>query len=284
MNPEPPIQNEQATLWNGSGGHGWVAAQDLLDQTLKPFEHVLVEAVSDMGPVGRVLDVGCGTGSTTRAVARALGPKGCCTGIDISRPMIDAAQARAERENERITFICDDAQTHAFQPQSFDAVLSRFGVMFFDDFTRAFENLRIALRAGGALRLIVWRSPSENPFMTAAERAAGPVFPDLPARRTDAPGQFALADRERVQRILHESGWVEIEIRPLDIRCTFPERDLVRYFTTLGPVGRILQEAEERTRVRAIETIRPAFNPYVHGDSVRFMAACWIITARSPDR
>jgi ubiquinone/menaquinone biosynthesis C-methylase UbiE len=190
MDPEPPHRNEQATLWNGSGGQGWVAAQELLDQTLKPFEQVLIEAVSGMGPIGRVLDVGCGTGSTTLAVARVLGPKGHCTGIDISRPMIDAAQARAERENEQVTFLCDDAQTHAFQPQSFDAVVSRFGVMFFDDFTRAFENLRNALRPGGELRLIVWRSPSENPFMTVAERASAPLLPDLPPAAPTRPASL----------------------------------------------------------------------------------------------
>ena len=146
-------------------------------------------------PERRVLDVGCGTGSTTLAVARLLGAKGRCTGIDISEPMIAAARARAEREGTPASFIRADAQTHAFEPASFDMIISRFGVMFFDDSVRAFANLRRAARDDAELRFIAWRSAAENPFMTTAERAAAPLLPNLPARRPDAPGQFAFADR-----------------------------------------------------------------------------------------
>ena len=147
---------------------------------------------------GRVLDVGCGTGSTTLAVARRLGAKGRCIGIDISEPMIAAARARAEREGTPASFIRADAQTHAFEPASFDMIISRFGVMFFDDSVRAFANLRRAAKQTPSLRFIAWRSAAENPFMTTAERAAAPLLPNLPARRPDAPGQFAFADRDRV--------------------------------------------------------------------------------------
>ena len=117
--------------------------------------------------------------------------------------------------------------------------------------------------------------------MTTAERAAAPLLLDLPARRPDAPGQFAFANADRVATILRESGWTESEILPLDVPCTLPETVLVRYITQLGPVGRILQEADEATRTRVIEAIRPAFEPYVHGADVRFTAACWMITARA---
>jgi hypothetical protein len=178
-------------------------------------------------------------------------------------------------------FICANAQEHAFEPASVDVIISRFGVMFFDDPVRAFANLRSAGVSGAALRSIVWRSPAENPFMTTAERAAAPLLPELPARRPDAPGQFALANADRVAAILRESGWTESEIQPLDVPCTLPETALVRYITQLGPVGRILQEADEATRTRVIEAIRPAFEPYVHGADVRFTAACWLITARA---
>ncbi len=273
--------DEQTKLWNGPAGCAWVESQELLDQMFKPLEDLLVEAVS-AGSGRQVLDVGCGTGSTTLAVARLLGAKGHCSGIDISEPMITAAQARAEREGTPASFIRANAQDHAFEPASFDMIISRFGVMFFDDFVRAFTNLRRAAKDDAELLFIAWRSPSENPFMTTAERAAAPLLPNLPARRPDAPGQFAVADQRRVHRILEESGWAEIDIRPIDVACTFPEKELVRYLTRLGPLGLILHEADDLTRTRVIETVRAAFEPYVHGAEVRFTAACWMVGARAP--
>src|SRR5262245_30256749 len=110
---------DQAALWNGLAGNAWVETQEELDQVLKPFEELLVEAVRK-GFGGRVLDVGCGTGSTTVAVARLLGAQGRVTGIDISEPMIDAARARAEREGTAASFIRADAQSYAFEAGGFD--------------------------------------------------------------------------------------------------------------------------------------------------------------------
>jgi ubiquinone/menaquinone biosynthesis C-methylase UbiE len=274
------IDDEQTTLWNGPAGRAWVDAQELLDQTLRPFEGLLVEAVSARAG-GRVLDVGCGAGSTTLAVGRRLGAKGRCIGIDISEPMIAAARSRAERASTPASFIRADAQTHPFEPASFDMIVSRFGVMFFGDPVRAFVNLRRAARDDAELRFVAWRSATENSFMTTAERAAAPLLPNLPARRPDAPGQFAFADRRRVYSILEESGWAEIDIRPIDVACTLPETELVRYLTRLGPVGLILREADDRTRTQVIETVRAAFDPYVHGAEARFTAACWTVGARA---
>lgn len=270
--------DEQKPLWNGPAGRAWVDAQELLDRVFEPFQELLVDGV---GGGSRVLDVGCGTGSTTLAVARRLGAQGRVVGIDVSGPMVAAARARAEREGARTSFICADAQEHAFDPVGFDLVLSRFGVMFFDDPVRAFANLRRAVEDAGVLRFISWRAVAENPFMTTAERAAAPLLPNLPPRRPDAPGQFAFADESRVRRILEESGWAEIDIRPIDVACTLREEDLVPYLTRLGPVGLVLRESDERTRRRVVERVRPAFDPYVQESTVRFTAACWTVEARA---
>jgi ubiquinone/menaquinone biosynthesis C-methylase UbiE len=271
--------NAQTALWNGPAGRAWVDTQELLDEMYKPLEELLVEVVTD-GPPGPILDVGCGTGSTTLAVARLRGATHGVVGIDISHAMIAAARARAAREDSAANFLCANAQEHVFTPPRFPTIISRFGVMFFDDPVRAFANLRSAADEGARLQFIAWRSAAENPFMTTAERAAAPLLPTLPDRRPDAPGQFAFARRDRVRDIIEESGWTEIDVQPIDVACAFPASALDRYLTRLGPVGLVLQEADEQTRTRVIEVVRPAFAPYVHGSQVRFSAACWMVSAR----
>jgi hypothetical protein len=117
--------------------------------------------------------------------------------------------------------------------------------------------------------------------MTTAERSAAPLLPNVPTRRLDGPGQFAFADPKEVERILASSGWSDIEVASADVWCTFPEIALTHYLTRLGPLGVVLQEVDEQTRSRVIETVRAAFEPYVQGADVRFKAACWRVEARA---
>lgn len=279
MDGRQQTNGEQAVLWNGVAGRTWIDAQALLDGLFEPLENWLAAAAAERG--GRVLDVGCGTGSTTLAAARALGTRGRCTGIDISAPMIAVARQRAAREATPVDFIDADAQLYPFEPASFDLFISRFGIMFFDDPVAAFANLRRAARDDAELLLLAWRSAADNPFMTTAERAAGALLPPLPAHDPHAPGQFAFADPHRVRRILEGSHWMDADIQPVDFECSFPAAELVRYFTMLGPVGRALHDVDAATRARVVEKVRVAFEPYVQGAEVRFNAACWAIVARA---
>jgi SAM-dependent methyltransferase len=276
------VNQEQRARWN-SAGCAWIEARELLDQLLAPFAHLLLTAARSES-AERVLDVGCGTGSTTRAIARVLARRGHCVGIDISEPMIAAARELARTENAAASFIHDDAQTHGFEPASFDMIVSRFGVMFFDDCIRAFANLRQAIRDGGVLQFITWRSAAENAFMTTAERAAAPFLPNIPPRLPDAPGQFALASASRIRQILEASGWAEADVQPIDVVCSFPAEQLDLYVTRLGPLGQVLHEVEEPTRSQIVTTVRAAFEPFVHADQVRFNAACWMVAARAASR
>jgi len=272
---------QQAAQWNEVSGPTWVELQALLDRMLEPFAEVLVEAIQPV-PGDRVLDIGCGAGATTLATARRVGPEGAGLGVDISEPLVAAAQARAAAEGLRTaSFVCADAQTHAFDPKAFDAVISRFGVMFFDDPVAAFANIRSAARPGGKLAFVAWRAPVENPFMITAALAAAPFLPAVAPPAPDAPGQFAFADGARVRAILEASGWSVIDVAPLDRPSVVPEADLMTYVTRLGPAGMALRDADAATRSKVIEALRIAFQPYIRDGAARFTSACWLVTARA---
>lgn len=280
MQNDPPNQ-AQSDMWNQDGGRTWADLHTTLDMVFQSLATVLVdEAVAAGGE--QVLDVGCGAGGSTLAVARALAPNGRCIGIDISAPLIATANARAVSENlGNVTFIRGDAQTHAFTPGSFDTIISRLGVMFFDDPNGAFANLRRAARPAGRLAFIGWRSRDQNPFMAVAERAAASVVTDFPLRNDDGPGQFAFASASRIEGILQAAGWTSIDVRSVDLPCSFPAAQLSAYATRMGPYGRIRETLDKKVSAQADAAVLAAFTPYVHGNVVRFMSACWLATARA---
>jgi SAM-dependent methyltransferase len=273
------VNEQQAALWNGAAGRAWVETQVSLDRMFRPFDDLLVEAVAAVQPA-RVLDIGCGTGSTTLAVARRFGAAVHGVGIDISAPMIEAARLRAQVEGAAVEFIRADAQVQSFAPANFDMLISRFGVMFFDDPVAAFANLARAAAPGATLACVAFRSPAENTFMTAAERAAAPLLPELPARVPGAPGQFAFADAARVRDWLERAGWAGVDIAAIDVACRLPLGDLDLYLSRLGPVGLLLQRAEASQRSRVLAAVRSAFDAFVVGDEVRYSAGCWRVSAR----
>jgi SAM-dependent methyltransferase len=281
MAEAPQVNQDQATMWNEKSGPVWVEMQSTLDAMLAPFGTLLIEhGVRD--DARSVLDIGCGAGWTTFAAARRVGPKGTCVGADISAPLLELANQRARAEGlNNVSFVRADAQTHAFEPNRFDAVISRFGVMFFDDPVAAFTNIRRAARSDALLTFVSWRSPAENPFMTTAARAAAPYLPSLPTPDPNAPGQFGLADSEKVRRILDTSGWKSIDTRAVDISSSVAKHELLTYVTKLGPVGMALKEVDEQTRARTIAAVQAAFTPFVRDGAARFSSACWLVSARA---
>jgi SAM-dependent methyltransferase len=271
---------DEAARWNESSGPVWVELQDLLDRMFEPFAVRLIDEAFP-GEGERVLDIGCGAGATTLAMARRLGSNGFCMGVDISAPLVAAAKERAAAGGlASAAFVEGDAQVFSFEPESFDAVISRFGVMFFEDPVAAFANIRRAARHRAKLTFVAWRSPAENPFWTDAARAATP-FLTLPTPKLDAPGQFAFADRDRVRRILDASGWTDIEVGALDVPSIIAESDVLAYVTKLGPVGLALRNVDEPTRARTVEALRVAYQPYIEQGVAHFTSACWLVTARA---
>lgn len=273
---EPDAANsDQSAKWNAQAGRSWAELSDMLDRVLAPFVPLLLKEIEPVAG-GPILDVGCGAGAVTLAVAERGGSG---LGVDISAPLIEAARARARRLGlATAEFVRADAQTHRFPPQSFDALLSRFGVMFFADPVAAFRNLRSAVRPGGTLAFLAWRAAAENHFMTAAERAAADVVP-LPGRVENGPGQFGFADSDHVRAILAEGGWQDVAIRPVDVKCSLPEDDLRLYARRMGPVGDLLPALDSATRSEVERRVDAAFEPYLHDGEARFTAACWMVTA-----
>lgn len=271
---------QQAEQWNNTSGPVWVEMQGLLDQMLAPFAERLV-ASAFPGEGRRALDIGCGAGATTLAMAERLGPGGHCVGVDISEPLIAAAKARAAAGGTGAAFLCADAQTHDFDGEAFDAVISRFGVMFFDDPVAAFANIRKASAPGAPLAFVTWRSPAENPFMTTAARALASLLPPMPPPDPNAPGQFAFADPGRVQTILAESGWRDVQIERLDQTCVIPGEDLPSFAVKMGPSSQALRQADAATQAAAVPLLQAAYEPFLDGGVVRFDAACWQVSAKA---
>ena len=274
------LKEEQVKLWNGTMGETWVETQAFIDGMLRPLEELIVDTVSSLSPQN-VLDIGCGNGTTTLAIARAIAPTGQCTGSDLSAPMIEHARSRALSSEFTTEFICADAGDYPFGDVKFDVFTSRFGVMFFADPSAAFTNLRSAAAPSAKLTLLVWGAPDKNDFLTAAQHAAAPFLPEPPAREPTLPGPFALAEPDHVHEILAMSGWVEAYLHPVDLQCTFSSNDLDLFLTKLAPIGQDIDALDEDVRAAIAQAVRSAYEQYIYGTEVRFTASCWLIRAHS---
>lgn len=272
---------DQASYWNKAGGQAWVDLQGLMDRINKPIEDVLVDRAFP-GVGRRVLDVGCGAGATTIAMARRLGPDGLSLGVDISEPLTAMARKQATAAGlAHAQFVQADAQTYDLGAEGFDTVMSRFGVMFFADFDAAFANLRRGTRPGGELVFACWRGPAENPMAQVPAAAVAHLLPPLPAGDPDAPGRFAFANRDRVQGILDRSGWRDIAIEPLDADTPVTLEDAMSIGLRMGPLGVMLQQADGGLRGKARDAVEAALAAHVKDGMVQMTAACWLVTAKA---
>jgi SAM-dependent methyltransferase len=280
------MANEQQTEhWNGAEANHWVTHQVRYDTMLAPFGDRLLTA-AQIAPTDRVFDVGCGCGATTLAAAhRASG--GTATGVDLSAVMLDVARRRAHEEGiANASFVAGDAQTYPFPIGVSDVVLSRFGVMFFENPVAAFPNLAGTLTSGGRLAFVCWQDFLSNPFVAVPGLAIAQhvELPDLGP--SDAPGMFALADPVRIRSLLSDSGLVDVIIEPLAEEIllggggTLPE---AVEFLREGGMGRaVLAGADQTTQDQALAAVNDALAPYVTADGVRIGTAAWLATARRP--
>ena len=275
----------QADYWNGRTGETWVELNRLLDMQLQPLGQAALAALA-LHSGERVLDIGCGGGETSLDLATAVGSDGAVLGVDLSRPLLDLAARRAEALGLSIRFEAADAQTTDFVALSgapFDAVFSRFGVMFFSDPAAAFANIRKALKPGGRLAFVCWRPAQENPVMTVAINAVADLLPPSPPSDPLAPGPFVFADPERVKRILGEAGWSEVAVRPFDAKVGgWTPEEALAVAQRVGPLGAVLRE-NPILRPKVLDAVTRELRLHTEADGrVRMGAAVWIVTATAP--
>lgn len=281
---EAQANQAQSSYWNDVGGPRWVAMQEELDVELGPLGLVAQTAL-ELPRGANVLDVGCGAGATSLSLSEQVRP-GEVLGVDISAPLLARARERAQGVRG-LRFERADAQTYRFEPHRFDAVFSRFGVMFFADPVAAFINLRTALRAGGKLGFVCWRALAENPSFALPLQAALPFLSEPPeAPKPGEPGPFSFAERGHVESVLSRAGFVDIAIEARDSELVFAGRpDLdgaVERAFELGPLGRLRAPLEPSVRARVADAVREAFRPHHGPRGVVLPAATWVVTARSP--
>lgn len=277
---------QQIEYWNGAPGGRWVQYQEALDAQISGFGRI---ALDELGPRAgeRILDVGCGCGQSTIDIAGRVGPAGAVTGIDISSVMLAHAGERARTAGvSNIEFVNADAAAHDLEPGAYDAVYSRFGVMFFADTEAAFTNLLGSLKAGGRIAFACWQPLAVNPWAALPLKALKTVI-DVPAPPDPPPpGPFALADPARVEAILEAAGFEDIRgcgaAHEVVIGGAGDLAQIVDFVINFGPAGRLLAEASDDTKKRAALAIRQELEPHHADQHLRLDAAAWIFTARRP--
>jgi SAM-dependent methyltransferase len=273
--------NDQAAYWNEEGGERWVQHITGVEAMLEPLSARLLERVAARSGE-QVLDIGCGGGVTSAAIARSVGAQGKVTGLDVSKVILDVARQRYATLTN-LEFLLADASSHAFAPAHYDLLTSRFGVMFFHDPHAAFANLRRALQPGARLCFLCWRRLDENPWMGLAAAAAFSVLPSPPKPEPGAPGPFSFAKRERVTDILTSAGFGGIEFeavdRPIDLGTL---DEAMAWLTTMGPAAQPLREANEDHRATALDAMREALGNAESNGRVVLNGATWVVSAAVP--
>ncbi len=266
--------------WQGKTGEGWAGEWRRTDRSFGGLTERLLGRTREF-PFRHALDVGCGAGELSLALARG-NPQARVVGVDVSPALVAAARGRGGNISN-VEFELGDASqwnpADDFTPQ---LLISRHGVMFFADPPAAFANLASFAAEDAGLLFSCFRDRSENPFFTAI----GALLP-TPAELPDpyAPGPFAFAERDHVAAILGDGGWRDIAFEPFDFAMIAgagedPIAEAMAYFLQIGPAAAAMREMDEAARARTLEAMRSVVEDNCHDDVVALRAATWIVTAR----
>ena len=274
----------QIEYWNGQAGQRWQDRQRAHDQLLAPVADLLLgRAAVRTGEM--VLDIGCGCGATSLALAQRVAPTGHVLGVEVSALLLERARQRVTA-GMPVSFVRADATVFPFELGRADLLCSRFGVMFFADPVRSFLNMRTGLRSGGRLAFACWREPRENPWLLLPLQEAYRHVPRLPEVGPEEPGPFSFADPMRVREILGRAGFVTIKFESIDLSFDLAGgHGLDAALDTalnMGPASRALDGLSVQLRMAAAESIKAALERYLMGGEVRLQGALWLVTAINP--
>ncbi len=243
-----------------------------------PLQAEVLRRASDVQPHEQVLDVGCGSGLSTREAARTA-QEGGALGVDISASAIERARGLAQAQGVRnVTFECGDAQVHPFPPERFDLAMSSFGTMFFADPVAAFGNVGRALRPGGRLVMMVWQVPERNEWEVAIRQSLTGSEKSASA----GPDPFSLADPPAATGILEAAGFADVALTDVH-EPVYYGPDVA---TALGWVGGFACTREALSRLdpaaaaRALGRLREMLAARMSGNGIWFDSRAWLVTAR----
>ncbi|GGT03411.1 methyltransferase [Streptomyces kurssanovii] len=274
------VNTGQADAWNGPVGQHWADHHERYDGMLASFDEALF-AAAGIGERDRVLDVGCGSGSTTRRAAR-LAARGHVVGVDISEPMLSRARS-VSAGIKNVSYEWGDAQVHPFPAGRHDVAISRGGVMFFADHTAAFANIGRSLRPGGRLAFVCPRPAAPDgeesrvlAVLASLLTASSPhVQAQQPSPKTDlAAAMASLADPDRTRKILEEAAFGSVAVTPVDAPTCWGRDagDAVDFYVSRGPRPEVPEET--------LDAMRAALRPYETDRGVLLSAGVWVVTAR----
>lgn len=268
--------------WTSKVGETWAAEWQRTDRSFGALTEILIGEALAKKP-SEVWDIGCGAGELSLRIAEQV-PTAHISGLDISSALLAVARARAaENAMENVSFHEADAATATFDESRPDLLISRHGIMFFDDPVAAFSHIRAEATPNARLAFSCFRSRTENGWVSLLEDCVGQSQePADPA----APGPFAFGSQDYVSSILAASGWKDVTLSPVDYAMVVGEGpdmvdDGLSYFRRIGPAARPLAAMNGSEREVATRRLAKMLEDHVAGDHIALPSAAWIVTAKA---